>query len=84
MSQTTAIAAVTITLRDMLQGALASIGGEGSPLTDVLVTALPVDRARSVHHRRQLNLSLATVERDWQVARAWLFDALSRRPQDDS
>jgi DNA-directed RNA polymerase specialized sigma24 family protein len=31
-----------------------------------------------------LNLSLATVERDWQVARAWLFDALSRRPHDDS
>ena len=27
-----------------------------------------------------LNLSLATVERDWQVARAWLFDALSSRP----
>ena len=61
MSQTTAIAGVTVTLRDMLQGALASVGGEGSPLTDVLVTALPVDRARSVHHRRQLNLSLATV-----------------------
>lgn len=31
-----------------------------------------------------LKLSLATVERDWQVARAWLFDALSRRPHDDS
>ena len=31
-----------------------------------------------------LNLSLATVERDWQVARAWLFDALSRRPNDGS
>jgi RNA polymerase sigma factor (TIGR02999 family) len=31
-----------------------------------------------------LNLSLATVERDWQVARAWLFDALSQRPHDDS
>ena len=31
-----------------------------------------------------LNISLATVERDWQVARAWLFDALSRRPNDES
>jgi RNA polymerase sigma factor (TIGR02999 family) len=27
-----------------------------------------------------LGLSLATVERDWQVARAWLFNALSTRP----
>ena len=26
-----------------------------------------------------LELSLATVERDWQFARAWLFDALSAR-----
>src|SRR5262245_40753475 len=26
-----------------------------------------------------LGLSLATVERDWQVARAWLFNALSER-----
>ncbi len=31
-----------------------------------------------------LNISLATVERDWQVARAWLFDALSRRPDNAS
>ena len=31
-----------------------------------------------------LNLSLATVERDWQVARAWLFDALSSRPDNAS
>jgi RNA polymerase sigma factor (TIGR02999 family) len=31
-----------------------------------------------------LKLSPATVERDWQVARAWLFDALSARPRDDS
>ena len=31
-----------------------------------------------------LELSLATVERDWQFARAWLFDALSARPADDS
>jgi RNA polymerase sigma factor (TIGR02999 family) len=31
-----------------------------------------------------LNISLATVERDWQVARAWLFDALSGRPDNAS
>jgi ECF sigma factor. len=31
-----------------------------------------------------LELSLATVERDWQFARAWLFDALSVRPADDT
>jgi RNA polymerase sigma factor (TIGR02999 family) len=31
-----------------------------------------------------LNLSLATVEREWQVARAWLFDALTKRPDDDA
>lgn len=30
-----------------------------------------------------LDVSLATVERDWQLARAWLFDALSGRPADD-
>jgi RNA polymerase sigma factor (TIGR02999 family) len=27
-----------------------------------------------------LGISLATVERDWQMARAWLFKALSERP----
>ena len=31
-----------------------------------------------------LELSLATVERDWQFARAWLFDALSARPREDA
>jgi RNA polymerase sigma factor (TIGR02999 family) len=31
-----------------------------------------------------LGVSLATAERDWQVARAWLFDALSERPRDDA
>jgi DNA-directed RNA polymerase specialized sigma24 family protein len=31
-----------------------------------------------------LNVSLTTVERDWQVARAWLFDALSTRSSDAS
>jgi hypothetical protein len=27
---------------------------------------------------------MATAERDWQFARAWLFDALSARPADDA
>jgi RNA polymerase sigma factor (TIGR02999 family) len=31
-----------------------------------------------------LNVSPATAERDWQVARAWLFGALSQRPSDES
>jgi DNA-directed RNA polymerase specialized sigma24 family protein len=31
-----------------------------------------------------LDVSLATVERDWQLARAWLFDALSALPSNDS
>lgn len=31
-----------------------------------------------------LELSLATVERDWQFARAWLFDALSMGSRDDA
>lgn len=31
-----------------------------------------------------LELSLATVERDWQLARAWLFDALSMGSRDDA
>ena len=31
-----------------------------------------------------LDVSLATVERDWQLARAWLFDALSGRPANES
>jgi RNA polymerase sigma factor (TIGR02999 family) len=31
-----------------------------------------------------LDVSLATVERDWQLARAWLFDALSALPTNDS
>jgi RNA polymerase sigma factor (TIGR02999 family) len=31
-----------------------------------------------------LGISLATVERDWQVARAWLYAALTRPPGDGS
>lgn len=61
MSQTTAIAGVTVSLRDALQAALAALGAQDAHLADVLVTTLPVDRARTVHHRRQLNLTLATV-----------------------
>jgi RNA polymerase sigma factor (TIGR02999 family) len=30
-----------------------------------------------------LEVSAATAERDWQFARAWLFDALNARPADD-
>jgi hypothetical protein len=61
MSQTTAIAGVTTTLKDVLQSALTSMGAEDPHLSDVLITTLPVDRARTVHHRGQLNLTLATV-----------------------
>ena len=61
MSQTAAIAAVTMALRTMLEQALAAQGVDDRHLADVLVTTLPVDRARTVHHRCQLNLTLATV-----------------------
>ena len=30
-----------------------------------------------------LEVSVATVERDWQFARAWLYDALSSPPRDE-
>ena len=32
---------------------------------------------------RALGVSVATVERDWQAARAWLFRALSGQPRHD-
>ena len=70
MSQTTAIAAVTMALRDLLQSALTSMGTEVPNLADVLVTTLPVDRARSVHHRAQLNLTLATVSENTAMRNA--------------
>jgi hypothetical protein len=60
MSQTMAIAAVTLTLRSLFERAFASEAQARSP-GDVLITTLPVDRARNVHHRGQLNLTLATV-----------------------
>src|SRR5215467_9982528 len=33
---------------------------------------------------RLLGLSIATVERDWQAARAWLYIRLTRKPSDDA
>jgi RNA polymerase sigma factor (TIGR02999 family) len=33
---------------------------------------------------RALGVSVATVERDWQAARAWLFKTLSGRQGDDA
>jgi DNA-directed RNA polymerase specialized sigma24 family protein len=32
---------------------------------------------------RLLGLSVATVERDWQAARAWLYIRLTRKPSHD-
>jgi hypothetical protein len=61
MSQTAAIAAVTIALKTMLEQALAAQGVADRHLADVLVTTLPLDRARTTHHRCQLNFTLATV-----------------------
>lgn len=61
MSQTAAIAGVTIALKTMLEGAFRMRGLDDRHLADVLVTTMPVDRARGVHHRCQLNLALVTV-----------------------
>lgn len=61
MNQTTAIAGATTTLRDVLTTEFATLGAEDPHLADVLVTTLPVDRARTVHHRGQLNITLATI-----------------------
>lgn len=61
MSQTAAMAGVTLALKTMLERALTLGAAADRHLDDVLVTTLPVDRARSVHHRGQLNLTLATV-----------------------
>jgi hypothetical protein len=61
MSQTAAIAGVTLALKTMLDRALTRRGEDDPHLGDVLLTTLPVDRARTVHHRCQLNLTLATV-----------------------
>ncbi|WP_239491102.1 DUF4255 domain-containing protein [Luteitalea sp. TBR-22] len=61
MSQSAAIAAVTLALRMRFEEALRARAAGERCLADVLVTTLPVDRARTVHHRCQLNLTLATV-----------------------
>ncbi len=58
MAQGSAIAGVTLALRDVLERAFRN-GNEPRP-ADVLVTTLPVDRARSVHHRPQANLMLVS------------------------
>ena len=61
MSQTAAIAGVTLALKTLLEASFKAHGGTNRHLADVLVTTMPVDRARGVHHRCQLNLTLATV-----------------------
>ena len=61
MSQTAAIAGVTLALKTLLETSFKTHGGTNRHLADVLVTTMPVDRARGVHHRCQLNLTLATV-----------------------
>ena len=60
MNQTAAIAGVTLALKTLLE---TSFKGQAANkhLADLLVTTLPIDRARGVHHRCQLNLTLATV-----------------------
>lgn len=60
MSQTAAIAGVTLALKTLLETAFRN-HSTNKHLADVLVTTMPVDRARGVHHRCQLNLTLATV-----------------------
>ena len=61
MSQSAAIAAVTVALKARFESAFRAHATEDRFLADVLVTTMPVDRARSVHHRGQLNITLATV-----------------------
>ena len=51
MSQTAAIAGVTLALKALLEASLKARGAEDRHLADVLVTTMPVDRARGVHHR---------------------------------
>ncbi|HTV00237.1 MAG TPA: DUF4255 domain-containing protein [Luteitalea sp.] len=62
MSQAAAIAGVTLSLKTLLETAFKQRGAEDRVLADVLVTTLPLDRARTVHHRCQANLTLATVQ----------------------
>jgi hypothetical protein len=65
VSQSAAIAAVTVALKSLLEVAFKA--SDDKHLHDVLVTALPVDRARSVHHRCQVNLTMATVQENAAV-----------------
>ena len=64
MSQAAAIAGVTLALKTLLESAFKARGLEDRHLSDVLVTSMPVDRARNVHHRCQVNITLATVHAD--------------------
>lgn len=61
MSQSAAIAAVSLALRSRFEGAFRVHAAQDRFLADAMVTTMPVDRARSVHHRGQLNITLATV-----------------------
>jgi hypothetical protein len=70
MSQTAAIAGVTLALKTLLETSFRTYGGTNRHLADVLVTTMPVDRARGVHHRCQLNLTLATVVENTSVRNA--------------
>ncbi|WP_396626758.1 DUF4255 domain-containing protein [Luteitalea sp.] len=60
MSQDAAIAAVTVALRTRFEEGFRA-RADDRLLADALVTTTPVDRARTVHHRCQLNITLATV-----------------------
>lgn len=51
---------MTVALRVLLEAAFKASADRH--LADVLVTTLPLDRARTVHHRCQLNVTLATVQ----------------------
>lgn len=60
VSDSAAIAATTVALKTLLEAAFRASADR--QLADVLVTTMPVDRARSVHHRCQVNLTLAVVQ----------------------
>lgn len=60
MSQHAGLAAVTLALRALLDGAFRTAASTDRALADVILTTLPVDRARSVHHRPQVNLTMVT------------------------
>ena len=59
MGQAAAMAGVTLALRTLLEAAFAANAADDRHLADVLVTTVPPDRARHVHHRCQLNITLA-------------------------